>query len=60
MKSYWTNLAKGGSPSSFGIPFWPRFNNVTQRMESLVPPAPQPETEASFAASHKCAFWAAA
>src|ERR1700722_6298800 len=60
MKSYWTNFAKGGSPSSFGIPFFPRFNNVTQRMQSLVPPAPQPETEVSFAASHKCAFWAAA
>src|SRR3984957_16484018 len=60
MKSYWTNFANEGSPSSFGIPFWPRFNNVTQQMESLVPPAPQPETEASFAASHKCAFWAAA
>jgi para-nitrobenzyl esterase len=60
MKSYWTNFAKRGSPSSFGTPFWPRFNNVTQQMESLVPPTPQPETETSFAASHKCAFWAAA
>ena len=58
MKSYWTNFAKRGFPSSFGIPFWPHFNNVTQQMQSLVPPTPQ--TEINFAASHKCAFWAAA
>jgi para-nitrobenzyl esterase len=59
MKSYWTNFAKRGSPSSFGIPVWPRFNNVTQQMQSLIPPTPAPQTETSFAASHKCAFWAA-
>jgi para-nitrobenzyl esterase len=58
MKSYWTNFAKRGFPSSFGIPFWPHFNDVTQQMQSLVPPTPQ--TEINFAASHKCAFWAAA
>jgi para-nitrobenzyl esterase len=58
MKNYWTNFAKRGFPSSFGTPFWPHFSNVTQQMQSLVPPRPQ--TETTFAASHKCAFWAAA
>ena len=57
MKSYWTNLAKRGFPTSFGTSFWPHFNNVTQQMQSLIPPAPQ--TETNFAATHKCAFWAA-
>jgi para-nitrobenzyl esterase len=57
MKSYWTNFAKRGFPTSFGTPFWPHFNNVTQQMQSLIPPAPQ--TETNFAATHKCAFWAA-
>jgi para-nitrobenzyl esterase len=58
MKSYWTNFAKRGFPSSSGTPFWPRFNHVTQQIQSLVPPTPQTETD--FAATHKCAFWAAA
>ena len=57
MKSYWTNFAKRGFPTSFGTPFWPHFNSVTQQIQSLVPPAPQ--TETNFAATHKCAFWAA-
>ena len=58
MKSYWTNFARRGFPASFGTPFWPHFNTVTQQMQSLVPPTPQ--TETTFAAEHKCAFWAAA
>jgi para-nitrobenzyl esterase len=58
MKSYWTNFAQQGFPSRFGVPFWPRFSNVTQQMQSLVPPTPQ--TETNFATNHKCAFWAAA
>ena len=58
MKSYWTNFAKRGFPSSFGTPFWPHFDNVTQQMQSLVPPVPQ--TETNFANNHKCAFWAVA
>jgi hypothetical protein len=33
------------------------FNPLTQKMQSLVPPAPQPET--SFANEHNCAFWTA-
>jgi para-nitrobenzyl esterase len=57
MKRYWTDVAKRGFPSSFGTPLWPLFNGVTQTMESLTPPAPQPETD--FASTHNCAFWAA-
>jgi para-nitrobenzyl esterase len=57
MKSYRTNFAKRGFPTSFGTPFWPHFNSVTQQIQSLVPPMPQ--TETNFAATHKCAFWAA-
>jgi para-nitrobenzyl esterase len=57
MKGYWTNFAKRGFPSSFGTPFWPLFNNLTQKMQSLTPPAPQTETD--FANTHNCAFWTA-
>jgi para-nitrobenzyl esterase len=57
MKGYWTNFAKRGFPSSFGSPFWPPFQDVTQPMQSLIPPAPQTETD--FATTHNCAFWAA-
>jgi para-nitrobenzyl esterase len=57
MKGYWTNFAKRGLPSSFGAPFWPLFNGLTQQMESLIPPAPQ--TETNFASTHNCAFWTA-
>jgi para-nitrobenzyl esterase len=57
MKRYWTNFAKRGFPSSFRTPFWPLFNSFTQTMQSLVPPAPQAETD--FASTHNCAFWTA-
>jgi para-nitrobenzyl esterase len=57
MKRYWTDFAKRGFPSSSGTPFWPLFNDVTQKTESLAPPAPQ--TETNFASAHNCAFWTA-
>jgi para-nitrobenzyl esterase len=57
MKGYWTNFAKRGIPASFGTPFWPLFNGLTQPVQSLVPPAPQ--TETNFATAHNCAFWTA-
>ena len=57
MKGYWTNVAKRGLPSSPGSPFWPLFNNLTETMQSLTPPAPQTETD--FANTHNCAFWTA-
>ena len=57
MKGYWTNFAKSGFPSSSGAPFWPLFNNATQKMQSLAPPTPQ--TETGFANVHNCTFWTA-
>ena len=57
MQGYWTNFAKRGFPSLFGSPFWRPFHDGTQLMESLIPPAPQTETD--FATTHNCAFWAA-
>jgi para-nitrobenzyl esterase len=57
MQRYWTDFAKRGFPTSFGTPFWPRFNDLAQPMESLVPPTPQTETD--FASEHNCAFWTA-
>src|SRR5580693_7584819 len=57
MKGYWTNFAKSGQPSSFGAPFWPLFNGLTQPMQSLAPPVPH--TENTFAIAHNCAFWTA-
>ena len=57
MKGYWANFAKRGFPSWFSTPFWPLFNNLTQKMQSLTPPAPQTETD--FANTHNCAFWTA-
>jgi len=57
MRGYWTNFAKRGFPASSGLPSWPLFNNLTQTMQSLAPPAPQTETD--FADSHNCAFWTA-
>src|SRR6516165_3354335 len=57
MKGYWANFAKRGFPASFGTPFWPLFNNLTQEMQSLAPPTPQTETD--FATTHNCAFWTA-
>jgi para-nitrobenzyl esterase len=57
MKGYWTNFARRGFPAAFGSPFWRPFHDVTQRMQSLMPPTPQTETD--FATTHNCAFWAA-
>ncbi len=57
MKGYWTDFAKRGFPASSGTPFWPLFSALTQRMQSLAPPAPQTETD--FANTHNCAFWTA-
>ena len=52
MKQDWTSLARTGIPAAG----WPRFTGTSQQMLSLVPPAPQVETD--FAAQHHCAFWA--
>src|SRR5262245_18720499 len=55
MKAYWSNFARAGFPSSPSVPLWSNFTTANQRLESLVPPTPQ--TETNFAAAHNCAFW---
>ena len=57
MKAYWTDFAARAFPSSGRTPFWPRFNDLTEQMESLVPPTPTVESD--FASEHNCGFWAA-
>jgi para-nitrobenzyl esterase len=57
MRSYWTTMARRGEPSSFGTPFWPRFDSATARIQSLAPSRPRVETD--FATEHHCGFWSA-
>src|SRR5215469_10562212 len=56
MRAEWTSFAKSGVPSAPGTAPWPRFTTADQRIQSLVPPEPRPET--TFAADHHCALWA--
>ncbi len=58
MTRYWANFAGHGFPFSPGTPRWPRYDNATERVQSLIPPVPQVETD--FATSHNCAFWGVA
>ncbi|HEX3805301.1 MAG TPA: carboxylesterase family protein [Gaiellaceae bacterium] len=55
MQKYWTNFAKTGNPNGAGLPTWPAYTDSSDQAQSLVPPAPQ--TESNFAAAHKCAIW---
>jgi para-nitrobenzyl esterase len=55
MVSYWTQFAGAGDPNSSATPVWPNFTAANDTYQSLVPPAPQPET--GFAVDHRCAFW---
>jgi|HubBroStandDraft_2_1064218.scaffolds.fasta_scaffold05919_3 para-nitrobenzyl esterase len=57
MQHYWTNFAKSGTPNGSGLPTWQKFNAAEGNFQSLIPPSPMQET--TFAANHKCAFWAA-
>jgi para-nitrobenzyl esterase len=56
MQHYWTNFAKSGTPNGSGQPAWQQFNALEGNFQSLIPPSPVQET--TFAANHKCAFWA--
>jgi para-nitrobenzyl esterase len=57
MQQYWSNFAKSGTPNGSGLPPWQKFNALEGHFQSLIPPSPAQET--TFAANHKCAFWAA-
>ena len=57
MIGYWTQFAKTGNPNSPGLPTWSQYS-VGGSFESLVPPTPMPESDASFDSDHKCSsFW---
>jgi para-nitrobenzyl esterase len=57
MIGYWTQFAKTGNPNSPGAPAWSSYT-VGGSFESLVPPMPMPESDASFDTDHKCSsFW---
>jgi para-nitrobenzyl esterase len=56
MKTYWTDFAGRGFPSSPAEPLWPRFDGTSQQILSLV--APEPGVGSGFSAEHHCAFWA--
>jgi hypothetical protein len=57
MVNYWTQFAKTGNPNSIGAPKWSRYSSGGS-FESLVPPTPKPESDASFDTDHNCSsFW---
>ena len=56
MQKYWTQFAKKGDPNGGGLPAWPKYTAATDQALSLNTPAPAPES--TFAADHRCAFWA--
>jgi len=57
MINYWTQFAKTGNPNSPGAPTWSQYT-AGGSFESLLPPAPVPEPDASFDTDHKCSsFW---
>ena len=56
MRAEWTSFARSGVPSAPDAAPWPRFTSADQRMQSLIPPEPQPET--GFATDHHCSLWA--
>jgi para-nitrobenzyl esterase len=55
MVGYWTAFARTHAPAALGLPSWPRYDGMSDLFQSLVPPAPAPES--NFAAEHDCAFW---
>jgi len=56
MVRYWVQFARSGNPNAPGLPLWPRYDNPTDKFQSLLPPSPMPEFQ--FASDHKCDFWA--
>jgi para-nitrobenzyl esterase len=56
MRTYWTNFAKIGSPSSGTVPTWGRFTSAGHQTLSL--DTPSPRIESGFGADHHCTFWA--
>jgi para-nitrobenzyl esterase len=55
MRSYWTNFAKDGIPSSADVPGWKPFTGAGHQTMSL--DTPRPHVETTFASQHNCVFW---
>jgi para-nitrobenzyl esterase len=56
MIGYWSRFAASGDPNGARAPRWPRYTTRSYQMQSLAPAATGPI--ATFAADHRCAFWA--
>lgn len=55
MRMAWAAFAASGNLASASVP-WAAFGGGNRpRVQSLVPPQPQPETD--FSARHHCSFW---
>jgi para-nitrobenzyl esterase len=52
MIGYWTQFATTGDPNFAGAPVWAPYSAASDQFQSLVPPAPAPES--GFDADHKC------
>jgi para-nitrobenzyl esterase len=57
MRTAWANFAASGDPGSAAVP-WPSFTGGSNS-DVLSLTTPQPQLQASFAATHHCSFWAA-
>jgi para-nitrobenzyl esterase len=58
MMGYWTRFAATGDPNGGAAPHWPRFSGGRPQLQELRPGATAPESGATFAGAHRCAFWA--
>jgi para-nitrobenzyl esterase len=56
MIRYWTRFADEGDPNSFATPPWPHYQSASDQFQSLAPSGTT--TITTFAADHRCAFWA--
>jgi para-nitrobenzyl esterase len=57
MMGYWSQFATAGNPNGGGAPRWPRFTAGNPQVQELIPKATAPESGATFATFHECAFW---
>jgi hypothetical protein len=60
MVKYWTKFARSKKPKVSKAPKWHAYQTTdltSQRLISLVPPAPTDEFGISFGADHQCSFW---
>jgi para-nitrobenzyl esterase len=56
MIRYWAQFAATGNPNGRAVPQWPRYNSAAEQFQLLTPRSVGRVD--SFAADHKCLFWA--